>query len=338
MNGESTDMLVDLASESLGGAVVAASDEFFASKENLVRDAEPIAKPGEYTSRGQWMDGWETRRRREPGHDWAIVRLGARGIVRHVIVDTTHFTGSHPEACAIETIDLTGKPDLVELARDPSRWTTLVQAGVLRGDSVNEFPIEGGPDPATFLRLVIFPDGGIARLRVYGDPVPPEGLFDAGGEFDLAAIQNGARAIDCSDRHFSPPNRMLHPGRAKGPWDGWQTKRRRGTGNDWAVIRLAGTGSVTRLEVDTTHFKGNAPASVQVEAIAAPNATIGDLRFAEWSILLPDTPVQPDRRQRFDTLEDTGAVTHLRLNLHPDGGLARFRAFGTSDTPWTSPS
>jgi allantoicase len=331
------DLLVDLASERVGGKVLAANDDFFAPKESLVKEAPPVFDPDRYTKRGKWMDGWETRRRREPGHDWAMVHLGVRGIVRHVLVDTTHFTGNFPEACSVEALDLPGSPPIVELVRDPGRWATLIDREALRGDTVNEFDIDPFVEPATHVRLVIFPDGGVARLRVLGDPFPPEGLLDGSTEVDLAALASGARVIDSSDRHYSSPNRMLLSGKAKGMWDGWETRRRRGPGNDWAVIRLAGPGVVTRLEIDTTHFKGNAPASVEVEAIVAPNASLGDLRFAEWHPLLAETPIDPDTRHRFNDLEDTGqATTHLRLNIFPDGGIARFRAFGSSDTPWTS--
>jgi allantoicase len=334
---EPIDLLVDLAGARVGGTVIAANDEFFAPKEKLVDDSEPEWRPGEYTPQGKWMDGWETRRRREPGHDWAMIRLGLRGIIRHVVVDTAHFTGNFPEACSVEAIDLPDKPSLVELARDPARWTTLVDRGILRGDAVNDFPTDGNTSPASHVRLVIFPDGGVARLRVLGDPVPPDGMLSGDREIDLAALHTGARVIDCSDRHYSSPNRMLLPGRPRAMWDGWETKRRRGPGNDWAVIRLAGRGNIARLEVDTTHFRGNAPGSTHVEAIdASPGVSLGDLRFAAWATLLPETPLTPDKRHRFNVLEPAGPATHLRVNIHPDGGLARFRAFGTSGTPWTS--
>lgn len=332
---DSTELLVDLAAARLGGKVLAANDDFFAPKENLIADADPAWDPDKYTSRGKWMDGWETRRRREPGHDWAIVALGIPGIVRHAVVDTAHFTGNFPEAASLEAISLGGDPSVVELVRDPSRWTQIVARTPLRGDARNDLLI---PEPleATHLRLVIYPDGGVARLRVLGDPVPPDGALDGQRDLDLALLHNGARAIDCSDRHYSSPNRMLVPGRARGMWDGWETRRRRGGGNDWAVVRLAGRGVIDRIEFDVTHFKGNAPGSADVEAIDAPRASIGELRLAGWSQLLPEQPVTPDSRHKWTDLADVGPVTHLRLNIHPDGGVARFRAFGRSDHPWTS--
>jgi len=335
MNDSASDLLVDLASERLGGKVLAVNDEFFAPKENLVKDAEPLWNPDKFTAHGKWMDGWETRRRREPGHDWAVVRLAIPGIVHHVIVDTAYFTGNFPESASLEAIDLPNDPSLVELVRDPARWTEIVPRTPLRGNTLNELPVAVG-GRITHVRLVIYPDGGVARLRVLGEPVPPEGLLDGQHQVDLALLNNGARAIDCSDRHYSSPNRMLVPGRALGMWDGWETKRRRGAGNDWAVIRLAGRATVQRIDLDTAHFKGNAPGSADIEAIDAPGASIGDLRFAAWSRLLPEQPVKPDSRHKWSDLAEVGPVTHLRLNIHPDGGVARLRALGTSDTPWTS--
>ena len=336
MTESPTDLLVDLASERLGGKVLAANDEFFAPKENLIKDADAVSDPAKFTSYGKWMDGWETRRRREPGHDWAIVRLGIPGIIRGVVIDTAHFTGNFPESASIEEIYLPGSSDLVELARDPSRWNELVAKRELRGDTRNEIEL-AGIGRASHVRLVIHPDGGVARLRVFGDPVPPDRLLDGTTEIDLAALHNGARAIDCSDRHYSSPNRMLVPGRAKGMWDGWETRRRRGPGNDWVVIRLAGRGAVSRIEFDTTHFKGNAPGSCAIEGIDAAGAAIGTLRLAAWTPVVPEQPVTPDHRHTFGGLE-AGTLTHLRINIYPDGGVARFRAWGTSNEPWTSPA
>ncbi|MEX0825566.1 MAG: allantoicase [Acidimicrobiia bacterium] len=332
---DSTELLVDLAAERLGGKVIAANDEFFAPKEGLIRDGDAVWDPDKYTSRGKWMDGWETRRRREPGHDWAIVAMGIPGIVRQVVVDTAHFTGNYPESASVEAIDLAGNPSVVELVRDPGRWSEIVRRTPLRGDTTNEFAASP-PLRITHLRLVIYPDGGVARLRVLGDPVPPQGVLEGDRELDLALLHHGARAIDCSDRHYSSPNRMLVPGRARGMWDGWETRRRRGAGNDWAVIRLAGRGVIDRIEFDTAHFKGNAPGSADVEAIDAPGASIGELRLAGWTQLVPESPVKPDSRHKWTKLADVGPVTHLRLNIHPDGGVARLRAFGRSDQPWTS--
>ena len=322
------DLLVDLAAARVGGRVLAANDEFFAAKENLVADADPVWDPARYTDRGKWMDGWETRRRRQPGEDWAILRLGLAGIVRRVVVDTSFFTGNYPESCAIDIARLAADPD------DTTAWTPALPRTPLLGDTRVDIPLEQ-PVAATHLRLVIHPDGGVARLRVFGDPIPPR--LD-GAPIDLAALANGARAVDCSNRHYSSPNRMLVSGPALGMWDGWETRRRRGPGNDWAVIRLGGRATVERIEVDTTHFKGNAPDSCAVFAVDTPGVEVPDPADPAWWPLLEPTALTPDTRHRFGELAAATPATHLRLDIHPDGGIARFHAWGRSTEPWISPA
>lgn len=325
-----TDLLIDLASDALGGRVLEANDDFFAPKENLVKASEPVWDADRYTDRGKWMDGWETRRRRTPGHDWAVVALGRPGIVRAVLIDTANFTGNYPEQASVEAIGLPGQPNIVELVRDRSRWTEIVPKSALQGDSKATFEVDHD-ELVTHVRLVIYPDGGVARLRVLGETVPAAHLLDE-ETIDLARIENGARAIDCSDRHYSSPNNMLRSGDSKGMFDGWETKRRRGPGHDWSVIRLAGRSTVTSLVVDTTHFKGNAPGWVDVERAVSH----GTPNNAAWEPLLERTEVGPDRKHQFDV--GPAEATHLRLNIHPDGGVARFRAHGKLHQPWTSTS
>jgi allantoicase len=203
----------------------------------------------------------------------------------------------------------------------------------LQGDTKVELPL-ALPAVATHIRLIIHPDGGVARLRVMGDPVPPDGLLD-GSTIDLVALASGARAVDCSNRHYSSPNRMLVAGAPLGMWDGWETRRRRGPGNDWAVVRLAGRGVVERIDIDTTHFKGNAPGSAAVFGADAPGVEIPGPE--QWRPLLERTDLKPDTPHGFDDLANTGPITHVRLDIHPDGGIARFRAWGGSTEPWTSP-
>ncbi|HEX2715238.1 MAG TPA: hypothetical protein VHM88_23920, partial [Candidatus Acidoferrales bacterium] len=156
--------LVDLASERLGGVVLAANDEFFAPKENLLKPAKPIFIEGKYTDAGKWMDGWETRRRRTPGFDWCLIRLGLPGILRGVIVDTAHFKGNYPEHCSLEGCTLDGNPDAEKLTGRETRWDEILPKSGLKGDVENRFVIET-PQRSTHLRFNIFPDGGVARLR-----------------------------------------------------------------------------------------------------------------------------------------------------------------------------
>ncbi len=318
--------LVDLASERLGAAVIAASDEFFAPKDNLIRVDPPRYRAGDYTERGKWMDGWETRRRRQPGADWCIVRLGAPGIVRGVDVETTFFTGNSPESCAVAVCDATSPAPPGAL--DGAAWTDILPNTPLASDAHNLFETKGAP-PATHLRLRIVPDGGVARLRVYGEVAPDWTRLRRRGDVDLAAVEHGGVVVACSDMFYGSRHNLIMPGDARDMGDGWETKRRRGPGHDWTIVRLGAPGVIRRIEVDTTHFKGNAPAACSVEGCSAAFGADLLVGAAEWREIVEATPLQPDARHRFeDNVRGVGAVACVRLNIFPDGGVARLRVFG----------
>ena len=234
--------------------MIYANDELFAERENLIKPEEPVFQPHTFGHKGQIMDGWETRRRREPGSDAAIVRLGCGGVVRRVVVDTSYFTGNYPPEVSVEACGAEGYPSPAELAA--AEWTTLVPRSPVAGDARNEFEVEPGRR-ATHVRLTMFPDGGVARLRVYGEPVPDPRLLPA--TIDLAALENGAVVTGCSNMFYSSPANLLLPGQARVMGDGWETSRRRDQANDWVEVRLACAGSVEVVELDTSHFVGNAP-------------------------------------------------------------------------------
>ena len=325
--------LVDLASARLGGAVLLANDEFFAPKENLLRESEPLFLPDEYTDRGKWMDGWETRRRRTPGHDWAILRLGLPGIVRGVLVDTRHFSGNYPPQCSLEGVELPGHPKPRDLASEAVPWQMLLPRSPLAGDSLNRFPVTAPAGRVTHLRLAIFPDGGVARLRVYGEVVPDKNrlarLASQGAEVDLAALEHGGRVVAASDMFFGPRHNLILPGPPLSMRDGWETRRRRVPGNEWAIVRLGVGGAPRRVEVDTTHFKGNAPGACSLEG-AAGEAPSDDP--AAWTEVLPPTDLEPHTRHLFEAeLRHAGPFTHVRLNIYPDGGVGRLRVWGVPD-------
>lgn len=320
--------LIDLASERLGGAVLAANDEFFAPKESLLKPGAPEWREGAYTERGKWMDGWETRRRRTPGHDWAIIRLGAPGIVRGIVIDTSFFTGNYPERATIEACAMDGTPSVETLTGDSVEWKPLLAESKLQGNAKNEFQIRGSKNRVTHLRFNIFPDGGVARLRVYGEVVPDERVFSADRETDLAAMENGGYVVECSDMHYGHRQNLILPGRSTHMGDGWETKRRRGTGHDWTIVRLAKRGVIERVELDTDHFKGNAPGSVMLEWCDTGDVKSKfDADTVWWKKLVAETPVQPHGRHHYFVTEHSPA-THVRLNIYPDGGVARLRLFG----------
>jgi allantoicase len=305
--------LVDLASERLGGSVLYATDDYFAEKENLVKQSEAQWKEHEYTDRGKWMDGWESRRKRVPGHDYAIVRLGVPGVIKGVVVDTAFFRGNYPSHCSIEGTFAPPEtqPDTL------TGWMEILARSELEGNSKNELAIQS-PYAFTHLRLHIYPDGGVARLRVYGEVVP-EWHREGGlaNEQDLAAIEHGGEVQSCSDMFFGPKHNLIMPGRAFNMSDGWETKRRRGPGNDWVIVKLATEAIVRRVEIDTSHFKGNYPDAASIDA--------GETE------LLPRTKLLPDTRHMFvDEIKDIGPVKAIRLNVYPDGGVARLRVYGVA--------
>jgi allantoicase len=324
--------LIDLASERLGGAVLVANDDFFAPKENLLKASAPVFIDGKYTDRGKWMDGWESRRRRTPGFDWCIIRLGLPGIIRGIVVDTSYFRGNYPEHCSLDGATFSGLPGEAELTSDAVQWVPLLPQMALKGDSQNPFPIKY-EERITHLRFRIFPDGGVARLRVYGEVAPDwEQLKRAGGQIDLAAVENGALVLSCSDMFFGHRHNLIMPGRAANMSDGWETKRRRGPGHDWVIIKLARPGQIKRVEVDTAHFKGNFPESCSLEACDLETITNEDLTdlSVPWTSLLPRTKLQAHTRHFFDQeLLDAGVASHLRFNIFPDGGVSRLRVYGT---------
>lgn len=321
--------LADLASARVGGRAIAANDDFFAPKSNLVKPEPAIFIPGRFTTRGKWMDGWESRRRRTPGHDWCIVALGMRGVVRGVNVDTRHFTGNHPSHCSIDAIDSAVPLTRRVRAAEGAPWTTVLPKSELGGDRSNLFPIDD-ERPWTHLRLNIFPDGGVARLRVFGDVVVDwRAAAHAGRPVDLGAIGHGGLVLGASDMHFGARDNLIMPGRAKNMGDGWETRRRRGPGHDWAIVRLGTPGTVTRVEIDTNHFKGNYPESASLEGCFAPAASLEALASAAWREIVPRTKLRPHHRQFLTTTPGSaGPITHVRLNIFPDGGVSRLRIHG----------
>ena len=324
--------LIDLAAEKLGGAVLIANDEFFAPKENLLKASAPVFIEGKYTDLGKWMDGWESRRRRTPGFDWCIVRLGLPGRIRGVTVDTSHFKGNYPEQCSLEASSIDGHPTKDQLTDDSVAWTEILPQSQLQGDSQNHFAI-ASDQRFTHLRFKIYPDGGVARLRVYGEVVPNwERLERIGGDVDLAAAENGGLVLSCSDMFFGHRHNLIMPGRATNMSDGWETKRRRGPGHDWSIIQLGRPGHIRHLEVDTSYFKGNFPESCSLEAINAAGLELESLTDPEvaWKPVLSRTRLLAHTRHFFEKeILDAGLVSHVRFNIFPDGGVSRLRVYGT---------
>src|SRR5262245_33676331 len=322
--------LADLASARVGGRAVATNDDFFAPMGNLVKPEPAIFIPGKFTPKGKWMDGWESRRRRTPGHDWCVVKLGIRGVVRGVDVDTSHFTGNFPSHCSIDALDARGEVSRKTCATEGEPWTPILAKSALTGNSRNLLEINHG-DPWTHVRLNIFPDGGVARLRVHGDAeIDWTRIARSKRVLDLASILNGGLVLGASDMHFGAKDNLIMPGRAKNMGDGWETRRRRGPGFDWAIVRLGAPGTITKIEIDTNHFKGNYPDSASIEVCLAPGAGFEALTTsAAWIEMLPGAKLRANH-QHFYTREirRIGTISHIRLNMFPDGGISRLRLHG----------
>jgi len=319
---------INLADARLGATVLSASDEFFGAKERLLGAAEPEWRAGVYDEHGKWMDGWETRRRRGPGHDECVVRLASRGHIALLDIDTRYFTGNFPPQAAIDACQVEGDPD------QNTPWRSLLPNSALLGNQHNYFAIDASSS-WTHLKLSIFPDGGVARLRAYG--TIQRDWSDAASQksLDLVAALNGGQALACSDEHYGAMGNLLLPGRGSSMADGWETARRRGPGFDWVILRLGHPGRVLKVEVDTAYFRGNYPHQVSINAARLSAAAAGaDLagQSMAWPRLLEPQLLQADSVVSFETgLADLGIITHARVNMHPDGGMSRVRLYGLPD-------
>ncbi|WP_329209473.1 allantoicase [Streptomyces sp. NBC_01708] len=321
--------LVDLADRRLGAGVIAANDEFFAERENLLKPERAEFDPEHFGHKGKVMDGWETRRRRGTGaaephptdedHDWALVRLGAPGVVRGLIVDTAHFRGNYPQSVSVEATSLPGSPSPGDLLAPDVKWTTLVPRTAVGGHAANGFAVDA-EQRFTHLRINQHPDGGIARLRVHGEVAPDPAWLTALGTFDLVALENGGQVEDASDRFYSPATNTIAPGRSRKMDDGWETRRRRDTGNDWIRYRLVEQSEIRAVEIDTAYLKGNAAGWAEI--------SVRDGEDGEPTRILPRTRLQPDTNHRF-VLPAPVRGTHVRIDIFPDGGISRLRLFGS---------
>ena len=320
---------VDLAHPRLGAKALAASDDFFAEVARMLNPEPAQFVPGKFDTNGKWMDGWESRRKRVAGHDWALVKLGVKGVIRGFDVDTSHFTGNYPPAVSIEAC--VSDTDDVE-ALKAATWTEILPASPM-GPNTHHILECASTAAWTHLRVNMYPDGGIARLRVYGSPVGTLAARAAAGEaVDLIAMENGGRAVSWNDASFgSSASALLLPGRGMNMGDGWETRRRREPGNDWCVIELGAPGTVERIEVDTAFFKGNYPDRCSVQAAYVTGGTDRSITTQSmfWQTLLPEQKLEMDTIHSFtDELAKLGPITHVRFNIFPDGGVSRLRLWG----------
>ena len=319
---------VDLAAERLGGETLGCSDDFFAEMENLLKPGRGIFIEDKYTERGKWMDGWESRRSygRDNGRDsdWCLIALGVPGKILGFDIDTNHFRGNSPQMVCVEACQSKDKPSFDQV------WTVILPKVEVNAHSQNIFELEDKSDQIwTHLRLTMFPDGGIARCRVYGYPIADPAQFLPGELIDLAAIKNGGMAIRCSDMFFSDKNNLLMPGRGINMGDGWETKRRRDPGPDWSIVKLAFKGTISKVLIDTAHFKGNYPDRFSLQGFNGSDdeaLACGD----KWIALIAETKLEANHEHTFidEVINTASSFTHVRLNIFPDGGVSRMRIMG----------
>jgi allantoicase len=325
---DSLKQYTNVADERLGAVALFATDEFFAAKERMLQAGEPQWRAGVYDANGKWMDGWESRRRRDQGHDFCVVRLGASATLAVLEIDTRHFTGNYPPFASVEACRIAGDPDA------NTRWSVLLAQVALVGNQRNFFPVESA-QVWTHLRLNIFPDGGVARFRAYGTVQFDWARAAAGnGPVDLVAALHGGRAIACSDEHYGSMHNVLLPGRGKSMADGWETRRRREPGYDWVILQLGTPGRIRSVEIDTAHFKGNFPHQVSILGTLLRGDAEAHVvsQSLYWPTLLEPQFLRADSEHRFQgELRDAGVVSHVRVNIHPDGGLSRVRLLGVAN-------
>jgi len=320
---------IDLLSDRVGGEALFCSDDFFAEMENLIKPGRGIFIDDKFTDRGKWMDGWESRRSygRDNGRefDWCILRLGIKGVIRGFDIDTNYFRGNAPQTVSVEACHSEKQPD------DDTVWQTILAEVDVAAHSQNIFEISNETS-WTHVRLNMFPDGGIARLRVFGEADVNWQDFIDGELIDLAYIKNGAKALLVSDMFFSDKNNLIMPGRGKDMGDGWETKRRRDPGPDWSIVKLAAQGTIEKVIVDTCHFKGNFPDSFMLEGMVSEDDDFTDGKQAEkWRPIITKTKLYAHREHLFINeivTEASQTFTHVRLSIFPDGGISRLRVFG----------
>ena len=313
---------VNLASPKLGTKVMSFSDDFFGKVSRMLNDKAPQFIEDKYDNHGKWMDGWESKRRRDGGHDWAIIKLGSPGKVYEIEIDTSFFTGNYPPFASIQGLYSEKKPD------HNNDWKIILKKQKLQGDKVHNFKVNS--TKVNYIRFQIFPDGGIARLRLLGHVEIDLEKFK-NKKIELSSLNLGGKIIAYNNAHYGDVSALLTSGRGKTMGDGWETRRRREPGNDWIIIKLAKSGIIEEIEIDTAHFKGNFPDKASISAaFFDEKEKVSSIikQNKNWKEILPPTKLKADKIHRFKKIIRTDEVNYVKLNIFPDGGVSRFRVFG----------
>ncbi len=315
---------VNLAEPKFGSRVIYKTDQFFGAANKILNSQKPIFKEGVYDNHGKWMDGWETRRKRKNGHDFLIIKLGRPGKIYNVDIDTSFFSGNQPAQASLQACFSKKNPT------KNTNWKTILKKKRLCPDQNHNFKIKNH-STFNFIKLNIFPDGGIARLRLNGK-VDLEKINLKGKNVNLSSILNGSTILGCNNEHFGKAENVLSPGVGVNMGDGWETRRSRGKNFDWIIIKFGMSGIINKLEIDTHHFKGNYPNSFSVQSALIPNKVKSKKiasKSKKWMILLGKTKLKPHKKHSFKSkASNKNKVNCLRINIFPDGGISRIRAFG----------
>ncbi len=316
--------MIDLAQKRLGSKVVYQTDEFFAKANRITESAEPIFIPNKFDMHGKWMDGWETRRKRGKGHDYLIIHLGKKGIISKINIDTTHFNGNQPSFASIEACC-----DKKNIPTKETKWKTILNKKKIKPNGHNIFSTNNR-SVFTHIKLNIFPDGGIARLRLYGE-IATDKISFGKKIINLSSLLNGASIIACNNEHFGKAENILAPGKSKNMGDGWETRRSRGKNFDWIILKCV-SGQINNIQIDTHHFKGNYPDMCSVQATylnGKKNAKSIISKSKKWKTILNKTKLYAHRKHNFyNKVMKNNKINYIRINIFPDGGISRVRIFG----------
>jgi allantoicase len=316
--------MINLADPRIGSKIIFKTDDFFAAAHRILNIDAPVFKDGLFDKHGKWMDGWESRRRRSKGFDYLILKLGKPGRIFDVDIDTTHFNGNQPTHASVEGCFSRSKPN------KKTKWTHLLGKKKLGPNKNHSFKSQN-KSVFNYIKLNIFPDGGVARLRLYGKIEMEKSIF-RNNNINLTSVLNGASIVGCNNEHFGRAENVIAPGKGKNMGDGWETRRSRGKNYDWLIIKFGKPGLIKKLEVDTHHFKGNYPdtCSIQTANISKnlSNKLIAN-NSKNWKFILKKSKLSANKKHIFKKfLVKRDKENYLRINIHPDGGISRIRAFG----------
>ena len=316
--------LIDLASPVLGTKIIFKTDDFFASANRILNPSPPIFKEGVFDKNGKWMDGWESRRKRTKGHDYLIIKLGKPGNIKKIDIDTSYFNGNQPSMVSLEGCN--SKSNKIK----SFKWKKIIGKIKTKANNQHIFNIKSH-SVYTHIKLNIFPDGGIARLRLYGTISKINNKF-TNKKINLASILNGASVVACNNEHFGKTENILAPGKAKNMGDGWETRRRRGKGFDWVILNTVNGKEIKDIEVSTHHFKGNYPSFCTIQASYLPEKinTNKIIKLSnKWKFVLNRSNLSANKSHKFkNKLMKNNKVNYVKINIFPDGGISRFKMYG----------